>query len=80
MADKVKIVLNRAGVRQLLKSGEMKAGLGELTAEIAGRCGDGYSSDTKDMQTRAIASVYADIKTGNGENLFDNKILKMLKG
>lgn len=52
--------LNRQGVSKLLKSAELQNVLAEQAAEIAGRAGDGYGSDTKMMGTRVIASVYTE--------------------
>ena len=55
---KVKIKLNSAGVRRLLKSKEMQAICTEHAEEIAARCGAGYAVDSMQKETRAIATVY----------------------
>lgn len=56
--SKIKVELNHAGFRELLKSKELEAGLKEVAAGIASRAGSGYGSDTKTMSSRVIASAY----------------------
>lgn len=67
--SKVELVLNESGIRQLLKSHEMKAGLGDIAQNIASRAGEGYESDIKYMRTRVIASAY----TATEEAMQDSK-------
>lgn len=71
--------LNRKGVRQLLKSDEMRAGLKEVSGSIRQRLGDGYATDSKLMSTRAVASVYAKTPEARKDNQENNSILKALK-
>ena len=78
MSDKVRIELNSAGIREMLLSPEMQAVLGEKAAEIAGRCGEGYESDTYLTPGRAVASVYAESKEAVKDNLDNNTILRNL--
>lgn len=80
MAKGFKFELNRAGVRELLKSAEMEEVVGSYAGEILNRCGaDGYVSDTKQMPTRVIAHV----STGDFESMRDNSenntLLKALR-
>lgn len=75
----LKFKLNRSGVRQLLRSEEMAAGLESMAASIAGRCGVGYGFDRQLMPTRAIASVYTDDRASAKDNLENNTILRNLK-
>ena len=77
--DKLRVELNRSGVRELLKSPEMAALLQEQTDAIAGRCGDGYGTDTALMETRMIASVFTDTKEAYRDNLDNNTILRALQ-
>ena len=44
MSKRVRIKLNRAAVRALMKSPEMREILAEQAQAIAGRCGDGYAA------------------------------------
>ena len=56
MAKKVDVKLNLAGVRALRKSPELVAG---LKAIADGAAGPGWETDTKEMGTRTIASIYS---------------------
>lgn len=73
------VKLNTSGVRELLKSKELQDGLDEIARGIAGRAGDGYASDTKQMPTRVIASAYTDTRKAYFNNLKDNTLLKAVK-
>lgn len=76
--SKVRIELNSPGIREMLRSDEMQALLGEKAAEIAGRCGAGYESDIYLTGGRAVASVYAESKEAVKDNLDNNTILRNL--
>lgn len=76
--SKVKIELNSAGIRELLRSEEMQALLGERAEEIAGRCGAGYSSDTYLTGGRAVASAFAESREAIRDNLDNNTLLRSL--
>lgn len=76
--SKVEIVLNSAGIREMLQSAEMQALLGEKATEIAGRCGEGYASDTYMTPGRVVASVFAESKEAIKDNLDNNTILRNL--
>lgn len=77
--SKVKVVLNESGVRQLLKSHEMKVGLGDIAQNIAERAGDGYESDIKYMRTRVIASAYTATEEAMKDNQKNNTLKKAVK-
>lgn len=74
----VKVELNSAGIREMLRSPEMQALLGEKAAEIAGRCGDGYESDVHMTPGRAIASVFTATPEAAKDNSANNTILRNL--
>ena len=74
----VKIELNSAGIREMLRSAEMQALLGEKAAEIAGRCGEGYESDVHMTPGRAIASVFTATPEAAKDNSKNNTILRNL--
>lgn len=77
--SRYKIELNQSGVRQLLRSDEMKAMLKAKADAAVKSCGDGYASGNYIMPTRAVARVSAvSIKT-KLDNLKNNTILKALK-
>lgn len=70
--------LNREGVKQLMKSAEMKAVLDETAHHIAQSAEGEYKVDTMTGRTRANAEVScADAKTYY-ENLRNNTLLKAM--
>lgn len=77
--SKVRIELNSAGVRELLKSAEMAAGLRSIVSGIAAGCGDGYSYDTKAMGTRVVASAFTESAEAMKDNSDNNSILRNLR-
>lgn len=79
MAD-VKIILNSAGVRELLKSSEMMSICEEHANKAVGRLGAGYAVSTMTGKTRVNASVYAETYEARKENAENNSILKALGG
>lgn len=76
--SKVKVVLNSAGIRELLRSEEMRAVLEEQASRISSRCGAGYEHDTYLTEGRAVASVYAASDEAILDNLENNTILRSL--
>lgn len=72
MAQKVKVELNSAGVRSLLKSKEMQALLTEKCANIAGNSGGDYEIYV--AGTRAVGEVHSE-----GSKSGDKKLLRALK-
>lgn len=76
---KVKVTLNRSGVRALLKSEEMKAACAEKAQAVCARCGTGYSTDTYTGKNRVNAMVWADTAQARRDNAENNTILKALK-
>lgn len=76
--SKIRVELNSAGVRELLKSPEMQSIVGELAGEIAQRAGDGYASDVKMMGTRVIASAYTETRAAMKDTLENNTLLRAM--
>ena len=76
---KHEIVLNSAGVREMLKSPEMQALLLERANEIAARAGEGYTTDVFAGKTRANASVFANTPEAIRDNLDNDTLLKALR-
>lgn len=76
---KVKIVLNRAGVRELLKS----QGAGEICMEharqIQGRAGEHYAVEVRRYPERTGAAVYPSDSEGYYDNLKNNTLVRSLK-
>ena len=72
--SKVKIDLNRAGVRALMRSPEMQAVLKDRADTVKDRCGDGYESYV--AQTRAVAVVETASQNAYDDNSANNTLLK----
>ena len=77
---KVKVELNNKGIHELLKSQEVEDACQAEAQKIAARCGSGYATDTKDMPTRQIASVFTTTKEALKDNYDNNTLLKAMGG
>jgi hypothetical protein len=80
MADKIRIELNEAGVRALLKSPEMMAICQQHASDIASRAGDGYVVSTYTGRNRVNASVGAETAKAKRDNMKNNTLLKAVRG
>ena len=78
--SKFKVELNKAAVKELLKSQEMQNILTEKASGIRNRCGDGYSQDILVGKNRANAMVKADTAKARSDNSENNTILKAVRG
>lgn len=74
--NKTTVELNRAGVGELLKSSELEQGLGQLAQSYAS---DGWETDTRQMGTRVIASIYTTDYNVAGEELDTHALVGRLK-
>ena len=74
--NNVKIELNSKGIREILKSSEMRDFLKSQAEDIKSRCGSGYATDVKYMQTRVISSVYTENSEAERDNVENNTLLK----
>ena len=76
--SKVKVELNRAGVRELLRSEEV----GDMiAAEAQARCatlGDGYSVNTRTGRNRVNAEILAETYAARRDNLKNNTLLRAI--
>lgn len=84
MAKKIKIELNSEGVREMLRSPEMKDICTELAQGIAQRANGtgadgGYAVSGHTGATRVNASVYCATKEALRDNLKNNTLLKAVK-
>ena len=71
--------LNKAGVRELMKSEQMQSILREKAAGIKSRCGNGYESDYHVGKNRANAMVWAHTAEARKDNSQNNTILKAVR-
>lgn len=80
MSNLLKLTLNRAGVRKLMKSPEMLEICKELAYTAQNRLGDGYEVTYRTGKTRVNASISAKTYQARKKNLEENTILKALRG
>lgn len=78
--SKVKFKLNRAGVRDLLRSDEMMSVCKEYASGIQARAGDGYELTTHVGPNRVNASVHAATAEARRDNYEHNTLLKARGG
>lgn len=78
--SKVKIELNKAGVRGMLQSAEMMSVCREHAEAIAGRAGEGYEVSTYTGKTRVNASVITATPDAMRDNMENNTLLKAVRG
>lgn len=76
----IEVKLNSAGVRQLLRSKEMKDICAEHASNIQKRVGDGYEVDTYTGQNRVNAMVKATTTRAKRDNMENNTLLKAVRG
>lgn len=72
--SKLRVELNRAGVRALMQSPEMQAVLKARADTVKDRCGDGYEAYV--AQTRAVAIVETASAQARSDNSSNNTLLK----
>lgn len=75
-----RIELNREGVRELLRSGEMAEICKSHADRIAARAGSGYEVTTHTGRNRVNASVHAATDEAYRDNLKNNTLLKAVSG
>ncbi len=78
--SKVKIVLDRKGVRQMLKSKEAEAICREFADRAAEHLGDGYEVSTHNGKKRVNASIKAVTYKARKDTKQNNTILKAVCG
>lgn len=79
MAD-VKIVLNRAGVRQLLKDEKIAQVCRDIANQTVSRCGEGYEVQDRNYPERTGAAVLAVTYQAKRDNSENQTLLKALGG
>ena len=80
MSNNVKVELNHAGIRSLLRSEEAKAMCRSYADAAVQRLGAGDAADDHVGRGRVNASVYADTPEAERENLDTNALIKALHG
>lgn len=76
--SRLKIELNRAGVRELLQSAEITAACTEAAQTYLSRLGEGYKLSTYVGRNRVNVSVYTETKKAKRDNAENNTMLRRL--
>lgn len=79
MSKQVRVKLNKSGVRNFLRSKELRGVVEGRAAEAVNRLGDGYEMSSMTGHDRAHAFVRAASYEAMEECLEDNTILKALR-
>lgn len=77
--NNVRVVLNRKGIQELLKSKEIENAVAEACENVSTRAGNGFTYNTQTGKKRAVGRVYAYSKKAISENYKNNTLLKALK-
>ena len=78
---KLKIELNRKGVRELLQSKEIMEACVSVAKNAASRAGAGYEADNGFVgKTRVSAIVYPSTQEARQDNYQNNTLLKVFGG
>lgn len=80
MDKKVKFVLNRSGVRSLLRGAEMMEIIDAKAGRVAQRAGIGYVTSKYIGRNRVNVSVYAETDEAWRDCLENNSLIKALGG
>lgn len=76
--SKIRIVLNKKGVRELLRSEEMMTVCKEKAKEIRHNCGKDYGENYRVGKNRVNVSIFPVTAKAYEENLENNTMLKAL--
>lgn len=77
--SKVRVKLNKAGVRELLKSQEIAGECMEHAKQIQGRAGKHYAAEIRRYPERTGAAVYPSDPAGYYDNLRNNTLVRSMK-
>lgn len=75
--SKVKFKLNKAGVRALMKSAEMKQICMDYAVRMQQAAGPGYEAEERNYPERSGAAVYPGDSTAYYDNLENNTLEKV---
>lgn len=76
--SKFDFTLNSAGVKQLLKSAEVKSAVGDIAREVSSSAGDGFSVEVRNGEKRAYANVKPVTEHAQREVYNHNVLVKAL--
>lgn len=76
----VKIKLNDAGVKELLRSAEMQQVCRECAERVLARAGDGYVIEPRNYPERSGYAVKAETRQAYKDNYQNNTLIRALNG
>lgn len=76
--SKIELVLNDAGIQELLKGPEMQGILADIGREKANAAGPGYESDVHVFQKRAAVHIFPTTYEAAQDNYENNTLLKVV--
>ena len=76
---RLKIKLNSAGVRELLKSQEIRNVVETEAAKKARQAGEGYSSEIHVGQKRLYANIFPETRKAVRDNFENNTLEKVIR-
>lgn len=76
----VKVKLNSAGVKELLKSAEIAGTCQELARQVQARAGEGYVMEQRNYPERTGFVVKADTREAYKDNYDNNTLIRALNG
>lgn len=79
MANQFKFVLNRDGVKELLKSSELQNECRNLAEKVRAAAGEGYVVEDRNYPERSGAAVYPETTEANFDNLKNNTLEKAFR-
>lgn len=74
----IRVKLNKAGVRELLKSGEVMAMLEQEAQKRASAAGNGYTVNTYVGRNRCNAEILAETQAAKRDNLQNNTLVRVI--
>lgn len=80
MSNRVKIELNKAGVRELLRSKEVASYIEGIAREKKAALGEGYEVSTFTGRNRVNVSIYADTPAAMRDVMENNSLVKAVDG
>lgn len=79
MAKKMRVTLNSAGIRKLLRSDELLQECKDRAYQAQAKLGDGYSVNYRKGKVRANAEIVAESEEARRENSENNTLLKAVR-
>lgn len=78
--SKVRFVLNKDGVSELMKGSEMQTILKQAGSQKASQAGPGYDSEVHVFKKRAVAHVFPGDEESARDNYENNTLVKVIGG